>query len=119
LNKEFFQIQLLFNQFQLLLTKKPHGNIFMSDEVQPFGPSAPIKDLKLGNTTWDHQIENAHGDTDLKAVPAVIELYDKGVLETKIQRAFSVGAFGLEKNCGGLCQQDGASLLLMIFFQRI
>lgn len=83
---------------ELLLTKKPRGNIFMSDEVQPFGPSAPIRDLRMGNTTWDHHVEKAYSDTDLKAVPAVVELYGKGVLETKIQRAFSVGAFGTEKN---------------------
>ena len=83
---------------ELLLTKKPRGNIFMSDEVQPFGPSAPIRDLHMGNATWDHHIENAYSDIDLKAVPAVVELYGKGVLETKIQRAFSVGAFGMEKN---------------------
>jgi len=83
---------------ELLLTKKPHGSIFLSDEVQPFGPSAPIRDLNVSNTTWDHQIEKAYGDGDLKAVQAVLELYDKGVLETKIQRAFSVGAFGIEKN---------------------
>jgi hypothetical protein len=83
---------------ELILTKKPHGSIFLSDEVQPFGPSAPIRDLNFSNATWDHQIEKAYGDTDLKAVQAVLELYDKGVLETKIQRAFSVGAFGIEKN---------------------
>jgi hypothetical protein len=83
---------------ELMLTKKPHGSIFLSDEVQPFGPSAPIRDLNLGNTSWDHHIEKAYSDTDLKAVPAVLELYSKGVLETKIQRAFSVGAFGIEKN---------------------
>ena len=83
---------------ELILTKKPHGSIFLSDEVQPFGPSAPIRDLKLGNTNWDHHIENAYSDTDLKAVSAVLELYGKGVLETKIQRAFSVGAFGIKKN---------------------
>ena len=83
---------------ELNLTKKPHGNIFMSDEIQPFGPSAPIRDLHVGNTSWDHHLENAYTDTDLKAVPAVLELYSKGVMETKIQRAFSVGAFGIEKN---------------------
>jgi len=83
---------------ELVLTKKPHGSIFLSDEVQPFGPSAPIRDLKVSNTTWDHQIEKAYSDTDLKAVPAVLELYGKGVFETKIQRAFSVGAFGIEEN---------------------
>lgn len=83
---------------ELSLTRKPHGSIFLSDEVQPFGPSAPIRDLKVGNASWDHQIEKAYGDTDLKAVPAVLELYDRGVLETRIQKAFSVGAFGLKEN---------------------
>lgn len=83
---------------ELLLTKKPHGSIFMSDEVQPFGPSAPIRDLRITNAKWDHHVEKAYSDTDLKAVPAVLELYNKGVFETKIQRAFSIGAFGIKKN---------------------
>ena len=83
---------------ELMLTKKPHGSIFLSDDVQPFGPSAPIRDLKVGNTSWDQHIEQAYSDADLKAVPAVLELYGKGVLETRIQKAFSVGAFGLGKN---------------------
>ncbi len=83
---------------ELNLTKKPRGSIFMDDEVQPFGPSAPIRDLHLGNARFEHRVEKAYRDTDLKAVPAVRELYSKGVLVTKIQRAFSVGAFGLEKN---------------------
>jgi len=83
---------------ELMLTKKPHGSIFLSDDVQPFGPSAPIRDLNVSNTSWDHQIEKAYSDTDLKAVPAVLELYSNGVLETRIQKAFSVGAFGLEEN---------------------
>jgi hypothetical protein len=83
---------------ELLLRKKPRGFIVLDDEVQPFGPSAPIRDLQVGNTRWDHQIEKAFYDTDLKAAEAVLELYRKGVLVTKIQRAFSVGAFGLEKN---------------------
>lgn len=83
---------------ELILTRKPHGSIFLSDEVQPFGPSAPIRDFRLGNTQWDPNMEKAYYDTDLKAVPAVLELYSKGALVTKIQRAFSVGAFGMEKN---------------------
>jgi hypothetical protein len=83
---------------ELNLTKKPRGSIFMDDEVQPFGPSAPIRDLHLGNARFEHRVEKAYRDTDLKAVQAVKELYGKGVMVTKIQRAFSVGAFGLEKN---------------------
>jgi hypothetical protein len=83
---------------ELLLTKKPSGRLFMGDEIQPFGPSAPIRDLLITNTKWEQRIEKATNDTDLKAALAVQELYEKGVLVTKIQKAFSVGAFGIEKN---------------------
>lgn len=82
---------------ELNLAKKPRGFIFLDDNVQPFGPSAPIRDLHLGNARFDNRIEKAYFDTDLKATQAVLELYSKGVMVTKIQRAFSVGAFGLEK----------------------
>jgi hypothetical protein len=83
---------------EMMLKKKPRGFILLDDEVQPFGPSAPIRDLRLSNTRWDQQIEKAYSDTDLKAANAVLELYSKGTLVTKIQRAFSVGAFGLKPN---------------------
>jgi hypothetical protein len=85
-------------EVEMMLKKKPRGFILLDDEVQPFGPSAPIRDLRLSNTRWDQQIEKAYGDTDLKAAEAVLELFGKGVLVTKIQRAFSVGAFGLKPN---------------------
>ncbi|HTY75994.1 MAG TPA: Nre family DNA repair protein [Candidatus Nanoarchaeia archaeon] len=81
---------------ELNLTKKPRGNIFIDNDVQPFGPSAPIKDLRVGNTKFDRRVEKAHYDTDLKATEAVRELYRRGVLVSKIQKAFSVGAFGIE-----------------------
>jgi len=83
---------------ELVLKNKPRGSIFLDDEVQPFGPSAQIRDLNVGNARWDHQVEKAYGDTDLRAVDAVKELYGKGVFVSKIQRAFSVGAFGLGAN---------------------
>jgi DNA repair protein NreA len=82
---------------ELNLTKKPRGSISMDDEIQPFGPSAPIRDLSVGNTRFDHRVEKAYYDTDLKATQAVRELYSRGVLVSKIQKAFSVGAFGIEK----------------------
>jgi hypothetical protein len=83
---------------ELILKKKPRGFLLLDDEVQPFGPSAPIRDLLVSNARWDHQIEKAYSDTDLKATNAVLDIYSKGVLVTKIQRAFSVGAFGIKKN---------------------
>jgi hypothetical protein len=66
--------------------------------VQPFGPSAPIRDLHVGNARYDDKIEKAYYDTDLRAGSAVLELYGRGVVVSKIQKAFSVGAFGVEKN---------------------
>jgi len=83
---------------ELNLAKKPHGSITLDDDVQPFGPSALIRDLHVGNARYDHRIEKAYYDTDLFATGAVRALYSRGVAVTKIQKAFSVGAFGLEKN---------------------
>jgi DNA repair protein NreA len=83
---------------ELNLTKKPRGSIFLDDSVQPFGPSAPIRDLHVGNARYDQHVEKAYYDTDLRATEAVLDLYDRGVMVTKIQKAFSVGAFGIEKN---------------------
>jgi DNA repair protein NreA len=83
---------------ELNLKKKPRGSLFMDDSVQPFGPSAIIRDLHVGNARLDHRLEKAHYDTDLRANQAVFELYDRGVMVTKIQKAFSVGAFGIKKN---------------------
>jgi DNA repair protein NreA len=82
---------------ELNLTKKPRGSIFMDDDVQPFGPSAPIRDLHVGNNRFNQHIEKAYYDMDLRAQPAVLELYSRGVAVSNIQKAFSVGAFGVEK----------------------
>jgi hypothetical protein len=83
---------------ELSLAKPPRRNLVLDDEVQPFGPSAPMRDLRVGTARWDHKIEKAYYDTDLKAADAVLGLYENGVLVTKIQRSFSVGAFGLKQN---------------------
>lgn len=82
---------------ELSLTKRPRGFLVLNDDVQPFGPSAPMRDLHVASSRWDQHVEKAYYDTDLKARPAVLELFDRGVMVTKIQRAFSVGAFGVEK----------------------
>jgi len=83
---------------ELALRKKPERALVLDDEIQPFGPSALLTDVRVGASRWDHQIEKAYGDTDLKAVEAVTTLYERGVLVSRIQRAFSVGSFGLKDN---------------------
>ncbi|MBI4095303.1 MAG: hypothetical protein HY438_00420 [DPANN group archaeon] len=80
-------------------TKKPHGISFSFDDShQPFGPSAPLKNFEKENSRFEPHLEKAYYDIDLKAVNAVTELYNKGLQFTQIQKAFSVGAFGREKN---------------------
>lgn len=79
-------------------TKKPAGRITLGDEIQPFGPSAPMEKLSVGSYSTDHRIEKAYGDTDLKAAEAVLNLYGKELPVSKIQKAFSAGIFGIGKN---------------------
>jgi len=78
--------------------KKPQGRLILDDGVQPFGPSARLKKLDIGTLKLDQRLDKASSDTDLKAREAVLSLYDRNIPVTKIQRAFSVGAFGVEKN---------------------
>jgi len=78
-------------------TKMPRGS-FINEEIQPYGPSAPIQDVKTGNIKMEYHMEKAYYDTDLPAKNAVISLYEKDLLISSIQKAFSTGAFGLAKN---------------------
>jgi hypothetical protein len=77
--------------------RKPAGRLAVDDDVQPFGPSAPLRKFDVGNYRFDNRLEKAFYDTDLKAKDAVVDLYRQGTLVSQIQRAFSVGAFGVGK----------------------
>jgi len=79
-------------------TRRPQGRVVLDDNVQPFGPSAPLRRLDLGSLRIDLRLDRATSDTDLLARDAVLGLHADGVAVSKIQRAFSVGAFGLSKN---------------------
>lgn len=83
---------------ELLFKRKPSGAIVLSSEFEPFGPSAPIKSLKIGNYKTNKIIEKAYYDYDMKAEEAVMKAYLSNVNISAIQRAFSSGCFGLKKN---------------------
>ncbi|KYK24460.1 hypothetical protein AYK24_06135 [Thermoplasmatales archaeon SG8-52-4] len=82
---------------EAIFSKKPSGRIAFYDEAQPHGPSAPLIKFDITNPKYEQNIEKAYYDTDLKAKNAVFDLYKNGVKVSKIQRAFSVGAFGVKK----------------------
>ncbi len=77
-----------------LFSKKPHGRLTVNDDIQPFGPSAPLERFDVANFRFDDRLEKAYYDTDLLAKDAIIALYRDGSMLSQIQRAFSVGAFG-------------------------
>jgi hypothetical protein len=83
---------------EMSLKKKPIKTLVLDSQIQPFGPSGLLKNMKVSTGKWDHHIEKAYFDDDLKASEAVTTLFQKGTLVTKIQKAFSVGAFGLKDN---------------------
>ncbi|MGA9098804.1 MAG: hypothetical protein WB392_07730 [Methanotrichaceae archaeon] len=74
----------------------PKGASF-SDDHTPFGPSATIERFDIGNVRWDHRLEKAYYDYDLKAADAVVDLSTRGIPFSSIQKAFSVGAFGAKR----------------------
>ena len=82
---------------EALFSKRPHGNIAFYDEAQPHGPSAPLKKFDISNPKYEQHIEKAYYDIDLRSRDAIFDLYKSGVKISKIQRAFSVGAFGIKK----------------------
>lgn len=76
---------------------KPKGITF-NEEHQPFGPSASLERFDIGNVKWEHHLQKVYYDTDLKAREAISNLYDRGVLFSQMQKAFSTGTMGIGKN---------------------
>ncbi len=81
---------------ELTFRKRPSDHIFLDGTVQPMGPSALLKTMRVGSGTTDRRIEKAYSDHDLKAEQAVLDLYQSDVPVSKIQRVFSVGALGVK-----------------------
>jgi len=79
----------------MALERRPSLNISFSENSQPFGPSAPLKSMSVGNTTANRQLEKAFSDTDMGAKDAILELYEKNVQVSKIQKALSAGTLGV------------------------
>src|SRR5207249_3593721 len=65
---------------ELHLTKAPRKVLMLSEESQPFGPSAPLENFRLSSVSVDRSIEKAYYDRDLKATDALFSLYRQGVL---------------------------------------
>ena len=78
--------------------QRPSGRIVLDDEVQPFGPSARMESLTVGNGRFERNLERSFYDTDMKAADAVVQAYRNGTLISEIEKAFSVGTMGIMRN---------------------
>ena len=85
-------------EVEALFSKRPRGMIEVDDDVQPFGPSARLEKFTSGNGRFEKYLERSFYDTDMKSVDAVVNAYRNGTLISEIQKAFSVGTMGIEKN---------------------
>ncbi len=82
---------------EMSFTKRPFVKLDFRDEVQPFGPSAPMKDFNVHNIKANQKIEDKYLDDDATAKTSIVELYEKGLEVSRIQRSFSAGLFGLKR----------------------
>ena len=76
--------------------KAPSGATFSHDHA-PFGPSAHLEQLEIGNSRWEQHLEKAYYDDDLRAAEAVSHLHEMGLPFSSIEKAFSLGSFGMGK----------------------
>ena len=66
-------------------------------ESPPFGPIGEVKSAKFSNSSSDKNIQKIFYDRGLLAQESVLELYNKGIEVTRIQKCFSIGMFGKER----------------------
>jgi hypothetical protein len=77
--------------------KKPRMAVALSEETQPYGPSALIQSLEIVPTAGEHRLETAYYDGDLLAADGMVDLYQDGVEVSRIQRTLSLGMLGVRK----------------------
>jgi len=80
---------------EMVLERRPDERFVLSEESQPFGPSAPLKHFKPSSMTADKRIERGYYDKDLTASEATFVLFRRGVEVSRLQKAFSLGMFGV------------------------
>src|SRR5438309_933321 len=66
-------------------------------ESPPFAPIGEVKSAKFSNSTSDKNIQKIFYDKDLLAQESVLDLYNRGIEITRIQKCFSIGMFGKDR----------------------
>ena len=77
--------------------KKPRMTVMLSEEAQPFGPSALIRDMKISPSSGERKLESVYYDRDQLAGSGIVDLYGSGVEVSRIQKILSLGMLGVQK----------------------
>lgn len=82
---------------ELEFVKSARPTTSIDGENAPFGPIGEIKNAKFSSTSSDKNIQRIFYDKGLLAQDAVIDLYNRGIEISRIQKCLSIGMLG--KNC--------------------
>ncbi len=86
-------------ELEVNLKDQPKLQLRPEKEIIPFGPQAELRKARItSNPAVDSRVERVVSDTDLKAAPAIISLYQKGFEESFLNKLISVGNVGLKNN---------------------
>ncbi len=77
--------------------KKLRMTVALSEETQPYGPSAMIREMRIAPSTGERKLEKVYYDGDFLAAGGMVELYRGGVEVSRIQRVLSLGMLGVEE----------------------
>ncbi len=76
--------------------KKPRMAVSLSEDTQPFGPSALIENMRISPSTGERKIEAVYYDGDELAADGMYDMYYDGVEVSRIQRILSLGMLGVQ-----------------------
>ncbi len=86
-------------ELEVNLNKTPQLSLKPEKEIIPFGPRSEIKKAIItANPRIDPKVEKVVRDTDLRAAPAILDLYSKGFEQNFLTKLISVGNLGLKDN---------------------
>lgn len=79
---------------EMELVKNASPTVAIDGDCPIFGPIGEIKSAKFANSSSDKNIQRTFYDKDLLANDAIVDLYNRGIEISRIQKCFSIGMFG-------------------------
>lgn len=79
---------------EMEFVKNASPTVSIDGDSPIFGPIGEIKSTTFSNSSSDKKIQKSFYDKDLLAQDAIVDLYNRGIEISRIQKCFSIGMFG-------------------------